>query len=130
MQLPYLKLVGGVALLVIAAKLLVPEDENDEIAAGTTLWHAIRIVASTPDMLATWPPYFFGAPTSGGTRACVSRVVGPRWPSYFCSGPVTLAAVIVPVKVPDKVCGQSGCPPPPHKKIITPPATLVGAKWK
>ena len=44
MQLPYLKLVGGLALLVIAAKLLVPEDESDEIAAGTTLWHAIRIV--------------------------------------------------------------------------------------
>src|SRR6201992_1790873 len=44
MALPYLKLVGGVALLVIAAKLLVPEDENDEVAAGTTLWHAVRIV--------------------------------------------------------------------------------------
>jgi YjbE family integral membrane protein len=44
MALPYLKLVGGVALIVIAAKLLVPEDEDDEIAAGTTLWHAIRIV--------------------------------------------------------------------------------------
>jgi YjbE family integral membrane protein len=44
MSLPYLKLVGGIALLVIAAKLLVPEDESDEIAAGTTLWHAVRIV--------------------------------------------------------------------------------------
>jgi YjbE family integral membrane protein len=44
MVLPYLKLVGGLALLVIAAKLLVPEDEDDEITAGTTLWHAIRIV--------------------------------------------------------------------------------------
>jgi YjbE family integral membrane protein len=44
MVLPYLKLVGGLALLAIAAKLLVPEDESDEIAAGTTLWHAIRIV--------------------------------------------------------------------------------------
>jgi YjbE family integral membrane protein len=44
MALPYLKLIGGLALLVIAAKLLVPEDEDDEIAAGTTLWHAIRIV--------------------------------------------------------------------------------------
>jgi YjbE family integral membrane protein len=44
MSLPYLKLMGGIALLVIAAKLLVPEDERDEIAAGTTLWHAIRIV--------------------------------------------------------------------------------------
>jgi YjbE family integral membrane protein len=44
MSLPYLKLVGGLALIVIAAKLLVPEDESDEIAAGTTLWHAVRIV--------------------------------------------------------------------------------------
>ena len=44
MALPYLKLTGGLALLVIAAKLLVPEDEDDEITAGTTLWHAIRIV--------------------------------------------------------------------------------------
>jgi YjbE family integral membrane protein len=44
MLLPYLKLIGGLALLVIAAKLLVPEDEGDEITAGTTLWHAIRIV--------------------------------------------------------------------------------------
>jgi YjbE family integral membrane protein len=44
MVLPYLKLVGGMALLVIAAKLLVPEDEGDDVAAGTDLWHAIRLV--------------------------------------------------------------------------------------
>jgi YjbE family integral membrane protein len=44
MVLPYLKLVGGIALFVIAAKLLVPENEGDEVTAGTSLWHAIRIV--------------------------------------------------------------------------------------
>jgi len=44
MVLPYLKLVGGIALLVIAAKLLVPEEEGEDVAAGTSLWHAIRIV--------------------------------------------------------------------------------------
>jgi YjbE family integral membrane protein len=44
MVLPYLKLVGGLALMVIAAKLLVPEDEGDDVTAGTSLWHAIRIV--------------------------------------------------------------------------------------
>lgn len=44
MALPYLKLIGGLALIVIAAKLLVPEDESDEVEAGTTLWHAVRIV--------------------------------------------------------------------------------------
>ena len=44
MVLPYLKLVGGLALLVIAAKLLVPDDEGDDVTAATSLWHAIRIV--------------------------------------------------------------------------------------
>ena len=44
MVLPYLKLVGGLALLVIAAKLLVPEGEGDDVTAGTSLWHAVRIV--------------------------------------------------------------------------------------
>jgi YjbE family integral membrane protein len=44
MVLPYLKLVGGLALIVIAAKLLVPDDEGDDVTAGTSLWHAIRIV--------------------------------------------------------------------------------------
>jgi YjbE family integral membrane protein len=44
MVLPYLKLVGGLALLVIAAKLLVPDDEGNDVAAGTSLWQAIQIV--------------------------------------------------------------------------------------
>jgi YjbE family integral membrane protein len=44
MVLPYLKLVGGLALLAIAAKLLVPEDGGDDVAEGTSLWHAVRIV--------------------------------------------------------------------------------------
>jgi YjbE family integral membrane protein len=44
MVLPYLKLAGGLALLVIAAKLLVPEDEGGDVIAGTSLWHAVRIV--------------------------------------------------------------------------------------
>src|SRR5476649_2736606 len=44
MVLPYLKLIGGLALFVIAAKLLVPEDEGGDVTAGTSLWHAIRIV--------------------------------------------------------------------------------------
>jgi len=44
MVLPYLKLAGGTALLFIAAKLLVPDSEGDDVTAGTSLWHAIRIV--------------------------------------------------------------------------------------
>jgi YjbE family integral membrane protein len=45
MELPYLKLVGGLALIVIAAKLLVPEEEDgDSVRAAAHLWHAVQIV--------------------------------------------------------------------------------------
>jgi YjbE family integral membrane protein len=47
MQMPYLKLVGGVLLLWIAVKLLGPEenDKNGQIEQVDNLWRAIRIVA-------------------------------------------------------------------------------------
>ncbi len=45
MELSYLKLVGGLALLVIAAKLLVPEQEDEEgVESASHLWAAIQIV--------------------------------------------------------------------------------------
>src|SRR5881392_551131 len=46
MELAYLKLVGGLALLVIAAKLLVPEQEDEEgVKSAAHLWAAVQIVA-------------------------------------------------------------------------------------
>jgi predicted tellurium resistance membrane protein TerC len=46
MALPYLKLIGGLALLIIAAKLLVPEKEDEDgVQAAAHLWAAVRIVA-------------------------------------------------------------------------------------
>jgi YjbE family integral membrane protein len=45
MELPYLKLVGGLALIVIAAKLLVPEQEDeDSVQSAGHLWAAVQIV--------------------------------------------------------------------------------------
>jgi YjbE family integral membrane protein len=45
MELPYLKLVGGLALIVIAAKLLVPEEEDEDgVQSASHLWAAIQIV--------------------------------------------------------------------------------------
>jgi YjbE family integral membrane protein len=45
MALPYLKLVGGLALIVIAAKLLVPEQEDEEgVESASHLWAAVQIV--------------------------------------------------------------------------------------
>lgn len=47
MELPYLKLAGGVALLYIAIKLLVPDEPSGdpEIRPSRHLWRAVRIVA-------------------------------------------------------------------------------------
>jgi YjbE family integral membrane protein len=46
MLLPYLKIVGGLALFYIAAKLLVPEDDDDGgVEAVDHLWRAVRIIA-------------------------------------------------------------------------------------
>src|ERR1700674_761421 len=46
MLLPWLKIVGGLALFYIAAKLLVPEDpDENETEAAQHLWRAVRIVA-------------------------------------------------------------------------------------
>ncbi len=45
MELPYLKLIGGLALVAIAAKLLVPEPEDEEgVESASYLWAAVQIV--------------------------------------------------------------------------------------
>jgi len=45
MELPFLKLVGGLALIVIAAKLVVPEREDEEgVESASHLWAAVQIV--------------------------------------------------------------------------------------
>jgi YjbE family integral membrane protein len=47
LQLPYLKLVSGLALFYIAGKLLVPEEQGgDQVKPAASLWGAIRIVVA------------------------------------------------------------------------------------
>jgi len=46
MLLPYVKVVGGLALLWIAVKLLVPEEEGDDSShASDSLWRAVKLIA-------------------------------------------------------------------------------------
>ena len=47
MEYPFLKLVGGILLLWVAIKLVVPEEDHGEgkVAAAENLWRAVRIVA-------------------------------------------------------------------------------------
>ncbi|MGN6308915.1 MAG: TerC family protein [Xanthobacteraceae bacterium] len=44
MTIPYLKLVGGLALLVIAAKLLVPDNEDEDVDAASNLLQAVWLI--------------------------------------------------------------------------------------
>jgi YjbE family integral membrane protein len=45
LHLPWLKLIGGILLFYIAVKLLIPEDDDPNIAAHDTLWKAIQTIA-------------------------------------------------------------------------------------
>lgn len=45
MGVPFLKFVGGIALLWIAIKLIVPDDDHGDVKAGDNVWNAVRIIA-------------------------------------------------------------------------------------
>jgi YjbE family integral membrane protein len=45
LDVPWLKLVGGLLLLWIAIKLLTDEGHGDDVQAGSSLWEAVKIVA-------------------------------------------------------------------------------------
>lgn len=44
MELPYLKIIGGIALLYVAVKLLVPDDGGADVKSADRLWSAVRTV--------------------------------------------------------------------------------------
>ena len=69
MLLPYLKIVGGLALFYIAAKLLVPDDPGeDETEAVEHLWRAVRIVAIA-DIIMSLDNVIAIAAAAGGNMA-------------------------------------------------------------
>ena len=71
MQLPYLKIAGGLALFYIAAKLLVPDDpDRDETEAVEHLWRAVRIVA-VADIIMSLDNVIAIAAAAGGNMALV-----------------------------------------------------------
>ena len=69
MLLPWLKIVGGLALLYIAAKLLVPDEaEDDHGEAVQNLWRAVRIVA-VADLIMSLDNVIAIAAAAGGNMA-------------------------------------------------------------
>ena len=80
MALPYLKLIGGLALLVIAAKLLVPEEEGEEgVKSASHLWAAVQIVVVADIVMSLDNVIAVAAAASGrsasrtGCHACTAR---------------------------------------------------------
>ena len=71
MLLPYLKIVGGIALFYIAAKLLVPDEPDEgETEAVAHLWRAVRIVA-VADIIMSLDNVIAIAAAAGGNMALV-----------------------------------------------------------
>lgn len=71
MLLPYLKIVGGLALFYIAAKLLVPDDPDEgETEAVEHLWRAVRIIA-VADIIMSLDNVIAIAAAAGGNMALV-----------------------------------------------------------
>ncbi|MGA7012416.1 MAG: TerC family protein [Pseudolabrys sp.] len=69
MTLPYLKIIGGLALFYIAAKLLVPDDPDEgESEAAEHLWRVVRIVAIA-DIIMSLDNVIAIAAAAGGNMA-------------------------------------------------------------
>src|SRR5262249_15611638 len=92
MTLPYLKIIGGLALFYIAAKLLVPDDPDEsEVEAVEHLWRAVRIGAGARNPmrprnvnpLAAGPPGKKGPPV-GGPAVSIPRPAARR-PPVLCA---------------------------------------------
>jgi YjbE family integral membrane protein len=91
MTLPYLKIVGGLALFYIAAKLLVPDDPDDsETEAVEHLWRAVRIVA-VADIIMSLDNVIAIAAAAGGNFALLVIGLGLSIPLIVAGAALIMA---------------------------------------
>ena len=82
--LPYLKFTGGLALIFIAAKLLVPEDgDEDEIEAASHLWAAVRVVA-VADIIMSLDNVIAVAAAANGNMLLLVMSSRDQYSDYCC----------------------------------------------
>ncbi len=117
MGLPWVKLVGGVVLLWIAIKLLVPEDEDPDVAAHSSLWRAVQTVAiadvvmSLDNVIAiaavakgNWPLIIFGLVVSIPLVIFGSQLIMKimnRFPAVVWLGAALLGYVAAEIMIED-----------------------------
>jgi YjbE family integral membrane protein len=122
MGLPWVKLIGGLVLLWIAIKLLVPEDDEHEIAAGHNLWKAVQTVAiadvvmSLDNVIAiaavakgSWALIIFGLVVSIPLVVFGSQLIMmimDRYPVIVWAGAALLGYVAAEIMIEDTVVAQ------------------------
>jgi YjbE family integral membrane protein len=91
MQFPYIKIVGGVALLWIAVKLLLPE-ENDGHAteSSDTLWRAVKLIALA-DIVMSLDNVIAVAAAANGNTALLVFGLGISIPAIVAGATVIMA---------------------------------------
>jgi YjbE family integral membrane protein len=91
MTFPYLKIVGGVALLWIALKLLVPsEEESSEVHGNASLWQAVKLIALA-DVVMSLDNVIAVAGAAGGNNALLVFGLGVSVPAIVAGSTVLMA---------------------------------------
>jgi YjbE family integral membrane protein len=91
MTLPFLKVAGGLALFYIAAKLLLPDDpDEDEREATEHLWRAVQIVA-VADVVMSLDNVIAIAAAAGGNAALLVLGLGLSIPLIVAGAAVIMA---------------------------------------
>jgi YjbE family integral membrane protein len=113
MLLPYLKIVGGLALFYIAAKLLVPDDPDEsEAEAAEHLWRAVRIVAIA-DIIMSLDNVIAIAAAAGGNMALLVIGLGISIPLIVAGAALIMSLLdrfrswFGPVPLARLDCGRS-----------------------
>lgn len=93
MTLPFLKIVGGLALFYVAVKLLVPEEpDKDEREATEHLWRAVQIVA-VADIIMSLDNVIAIAAAAGGNAALLVLGLALSIPLIVAGAALIMAAL-------------------------------------
>jgi YjbE family integral membrane protein len=93
MMLPFLKILGGLALFYIAAKLLVPEGaDEDEAEAAEHLWRAVQMVA-VADIIMSLDNVIAIAAAAGGNAALLVLGLALSIPLIVAGAALIMAAL-------------------------------------
>jgi YjbE family integral membrane protein len=75
LDVQFLKLVGGVMLLWIAVKLLIADDAGEDVAGGSTLWEAIKIISIADIIMSLDNVLAIAAAAKGDTWLIIAGLV-------------------------------------------------------